>query len=113
MMEKSLKIQCACGQIIPDQTDYLPYKGYVIGDKDWFDLWNLIEDIIEGKTTLKTNDEKIMAVLRADPSRLAYECSGCGRLYLDDADHQLVEYLPQNSRYNRIFDRDVRKNQRD
>ena len=98
-----MKIRCVCGEIIPDQTDYLPYKAHVIGDKDYFDFLDAVDEAIESK---EENREKLcMNVRGAEPSRLAWECNTCGRLYLDDKRGNLVEYLPQNGKPNRVFDR--------
>lgn len=37
------KILCKCGNIIPDSTDYLSYKGYYIADQDYFDFLDKLE----------------------------------------------------------------------
>jgi hypothetical protein len=75
----------------------------VIGDKDYFDFLDTIEEAIE---SIDENKESLcMKIRRAEPNRLAWECNTCGRLYLDDKDGNLVEYLPQNGKANRIFDR--------
>lgn len=98
-----MKIKCTCGSIIPDNTDYLPHKAYIIGDKDWFDYHDRIDDAI---TSADDDKEKIMSeVHRAEPSRLAWECNSCGRLYLNNAEGLLVEYVSANNQPNRIFDR--------
>lgn len=98
-----MKIECKCGDYIPDTTDYLPYKAHIIGDKDYFDFLDSIDEAIESK---KKNRERLcMDVRSAVPSKLAWECSTCGRLYLDDKHGNLVSYLPENGKANRIFDR--------
>ena len=98
-----MNIECACGEIIPDQTDYLAYKAFIIGDKNYFDFLDSIDDALE--STEADKDGLCMKIRKAEPSRLAWECNACGRLYLDDAENKLVEYLPQNGKSNRIFDR--------
>jgi len=98
-----MKIKCTCGEIIFDQTDYLPYKSYIIGDKDYFDFHDKIDEAIQSK---EEDREKLsMDVRRAEKSRLAWECNTCGRLYLNDADGNLIEYRPENGKANRVFDR--------
>ena len=101
-----MKIKCTCGEIIPDQTDYLSYKAHIVGDKDYFDYLDVIDKAVESNEP--NREDLCMSVRRAEPSRLAWECRTCGRLYLNDADRNLVEYLPQNGKANRIFDR-IRK----
>lgn len=98
-----MKIQCACGEIIVDQTDYLSYKAYIIGDKDYFDFLDAIDDAIESTDTDK--GALCVKVRNAEQSRMAWECNSCGRLYFDDAEKNLVEYVPQNGKANRIFNR--------
>ncbi|WP_171209086.1 MULTISPECIES: hypothetical protein [unclassified Ruegeria] len=98
-----MKILCKCGTVIRDQTDYLPHKAYVIGDKDYFEFLDLVDAAILSKDE---NRERLLENVRgAEPSRLAWECNSCGRLFFDAKDGKLVEYLPQNSKANRIFDR--------
>jgi hypothetical protein len=98
-----MKIQCRCGNCIPDITDYLPFKAHIIGDKNYFDFMELVDEAIESK---ETNREKLcMEVRGAVPTRSAWECNSCGRIYLDDENYQLVEFVPQNGKPNRIFDR--------
>ncbi len=37
------KITCTCGHIIPDNTDYISYKGYLLADQDYDDFMDEIE----------------------------------------------------------------------
>jgi len=37
------KIECKCGKIIPDTTDFISYKGHLIADQDYFDFFDEIE----------------------------------------------------------------------
>ncbi|AZA98511.1 hypothetical protein EG359_02325 [Chryseobacterium joostei] len=38
------KIQCNCGQIIPDQSDFIKHKAHFVADQDYFDLLDEIEN---------------------------------------------------------------------
>ena len=99
-----MKIRCSCGELIVDQTDDLAHKAHIIGDKDYFDFLDTVDDAIE---QLSGNKQDLcMKIRRAEPSRPAWECSFCGRLYLNDKNGNLVEYIPQNGQANGIFDRD-------
>ena len=99
-----MKIRCECGTFIVDQTDFLSNKAHIIGDKDYFDYLNTIDGAIESQEQDRSG--LCHKIHRADPSRLAYECNHCGRLYLYDSSNELVAYLPENGKANRIFDRD-------
>jgi hypothetical protein len=46
---QTMKIKCTCGEVIPDQTDYLSYKAHIIGDKHYFDFLDTIDEAIERK----------------------------------------------------------------
>ncbi len=100
-----MKIGCECGAVIVDQTDYLANKGYIFGDKDWFNFWDIVDDAIENPSDKETREEAAMRVRKSQPTRLIWECRQCGRLYLDDQNHDLVQYVPANKKCNDILDR--------
>jgi len=35
---ETVKLQCRCGAVIRDQTDFISYKAYLVADEDWFDV---------------------------------------------------------------------------
>jgi hypothetical protein len=37
-----MKLRCLCGFVIYDQTDYLPYKSYVLPDQEYHDRFEHI-----------------------------------------------------------------------
>ncbi|MDE5578246.1 MAG: hypothetical protein K2J11_12775, partial [Oscillospiraceae bacterium] len=41
------KIICKCGNVLPDTTDRISYKGYIVPDKEYFDMLDLIDKMIE------------------------------------------------------------------
>ena len=41
------KIKCRCGNILPDITDRIWYKGYIISDMEIFDLFDFADEMIE------------------------------------------------------------------
>ena len=47
------KIICKCGNILSDSTDNLPYKGYIISDKERFKMYDLVDELIETDNTQK------------------------------------------------------------
>ncbi|MEH6727292.1 MAG: hypothetical protein V7703_14105, partial [Hyphomicrobiales bacterium] len=82
-----------------------PNKGHIFGDKDWFGFWDKIDDAIENPPKHETKQETVMRTRQGETSRLVWECHQCGRLYLEDQDHNLVEYRPANRKYNAILTR--------
>ena len=100
-----MKIECACGEKIHDTTEYLPNKGYVLGDKDNFKFWDAVDAAIESPLVGESPEATCVRLRRGNPSRLVWECLNCGRLYLDDVNHRLVEYVPASGAYNGILNR--------
>jgi len=95
-----MKIGCHCGAIIRDQTDDLPQKGHLIPDQEWFATYDAMDDevikplvagtLAEGKAFMLSR----MVIGRA--ALLVYQCSICGRLYIDDKDGKLHCYEPMD-----------------
>lgn len=100
-----MKIECECGTVIVDQTDGLPHKGHVFGDKDWFDFWDKIDAAIENPPLAENKQETVMRIRQSDMSRLVWECHQCGRLYLEDENHDLLQYVPANHKNNGVLNR--------
>lgn len=75
-----MKIRCACGEDVRDQTDFISYKARFIADMDW-------DDVFEGDV-----EERLRGW-----SRSMWQCSGCGRLYLDDHDGGLRCFVPESA----------------
>jgi len=92
-----LKFECLCGNIIVDQTDYLPYKGYLISDQDLFDLMDSVDHAIEksGPTSLD-KEQAIMDIrnLETQLMKIVYQCTQCKRLYINDNHNKLNEFIP-------------------
>jgi len=75
-----MKIYCHCGHIIPDITDFLPYKAHFIADQDW-------DDYNESYKNPWDYDSSMI--------RTCYQCTECGRLYFDGQDRQLICFVPE------------------
>lgn len=93
-----MKIQCSCGTIIPDQTDFLPYKARFIADEEWFDFWENIDRAI---VNLKEEKEKLLMNVRQSGIGKffnAYQCSKCGKLFIENRNHELQEFSPVESK---------------
>ena len=100
-----MKIDCSCGASIVDQTDYLPHKGHLIPDQEWFAVFDAIDaDIIDALASgrLSRSDAYQLAreiIRRA--SRLMYQCRSCGRLFIDDTERDLQSYVPATEETSR------------
>lgn len=77
-----MKIGCTCGAVIVDQTDYLANKGHLVADEDW-------EDFAESSRSLGGIDRSFV--------RHCYQCTSCGRLYVDDHDRRLLAFVPETT----------------
>ena len=94
-----MKIKCRCGEKIVDNTDYLPHKAYLIRDKDWFGFWDDIDNAIEnsGHST-KEKEAACMKLRLGNYARKIWQCSSCGRIYIDDEAGELHVYEPESSK---------------
>jgi hypothetical protein len=94
----AMKIECHCGTTIFDCTDDLPQKGHFIPDQEWFATYDAMDDeVIVPLTEGAIDREKAFHLSRrviSRASRLMYQCSVCGRLYIDDKDRVLHCYVP-------------------
>lgn len=80
-----MKIGCECGNVIVDQTDFLPYKGYIISDQDWFDLLDAIDFAVEKSGHSEKEKESALMKVRSlavTLSKEIYQCTACGRVYI-------------------------------
>ena len=71
-----MKIRCDCGALLPDSTDRVPYKAYVLPDQDWEDVTG------PGSGALRR-----AAVL--------YQCGECGRLLFSGTDGRVHHFAPE------------------
>jgi len=95
-----MKIGCYCGATIFDQTDDLPHKGHFIPDQEWFATYDGMDnEVIVPLTEGAIDMEKAFHLSRrviSRASRLMYQCSECGRLYMDDNSGVLHCYVPSD-----------------
>src|SRR5947208_1727106 len=95
-----MKLGCHCGATIFDHTDDLPQKGHLIPDQEWFATYDAMDDeVIVPLLDGKIDKEKAFRLSRgviSRASRLMYQCSACGRLYIDDKQGVLHCYLPSD-----------------
>ena len=99
-----MKISCDCGATINDQTDSLPQKGHLIPDQEWFPVCDGIDAMINDVAARRTNAETAAMQVRSilvTAARLAYQCRECGRLFVDDRQHQLHTFAPASTETSR------------
>jgi hypothetical protein len=103
-----MKIKCLCGELIVDNTDYLSYKGHIIADQDWFDVLAHIRKSIRTAAELaggaSAGDREQLDQVEAaasdhliHQSRGIWQCSGCGRICVDDGNRTLHWFNPADS----------------
>jgi hypothetical protein len=89
-----MKIRCDCGATIHDITDNQPWKAHFIADQDWDTFWDAIDEAIEKSGPSAAEKEAACMKLRyLTVTRMAWQCSACGRIYIDDQDHQLQQFV--------------------
>ncbi len=96
-----MKITCRCGELIHDTTDDLPQKGHLIPDQEWFATWDALDDelidpLLDGRLDRGAARALARHLLNRS-TRLLWQCSECGRLYLDDAEGRLHCYAPEDA----------------
>ena len=92
-----MKIECQCGETICDPTDSLPCKAHFIPDQDWFDLCDRVKAAVTPTGLSQVRTEAAFRELWtfiSNVSRLAWQCRECGRVYVDDRENVLREFLP-------------------
>ena len=98
-------IQCRCGHQIKDTTDNISYKARYISDQDWFDVLDNIDSSIQNS---EPNREKLIwdnQKYLLNKTKCIYQCMECGRLYIEDSNRELREFLPSVREYGDILHR--------
>lgn len=77
----------------------------MIPDKKWLELWDAIDAAIE--QTDNTPEAKEAACMHLRKTKFfspMWECSSCGKLYIDQPDGTTKTYSPDNQQFNKAFD---------
>lgn len=99
-----MKINCACRATISDQGDSLPQKAHLIPDQEWFPVCDGIDAMINEVASGRTNAAAAAMQVRKSligAARLAYQCRECGRLFVDDRQHQVHTFVPASTETSR------------
>ena len=102
-----MKIGCHCGATISDSTDYVPANGHLIRDQEWFNVYDggddeVVDSVAAGKMTAEDVYMKSRQII-SPRSRLMWQCSTCGRLYVDDINGELQCYVPEGAETEKQF----------
>jgi hypothetical protein len=100
-----VKIGCHCGEVIVDQTDDLPYKGHLVPDQEWYTNFDaldgeVIDPVVGGRLGNKAAYRAARLVISRS-ARLMWQCSACGRLYIEGLDEQLRCFVPEGEHPDR------------
>ena len=72
-----MNFYCKCGFLFHDNADCLYFKGRLIADQDWNNLWNYIDNGVKNGENPCDNIWKLFP-------RSMFQCPECGRLYMED-----------------------------
>ena len=98
-----VKIICRCGNILSDSTDNLPYKRYIISDKEQFKMYDFVDELIE---TDNTQRESLMMMFRKNVSigksyirlKEVYQCPQCGRILIENIPGQYYFFCQRKTK---------------
>lgn len=96
------KIICKCGNVLPDTTDRISYKGYLVPDNEYFDILDLIDKMIESKKT--DRKELVMTYRKNIRLKNIYQCYNCGRIMIETASGNFCTFLPEEHDNKNILD---------
>jgi hypothetical protein len=124
-----MKFMCTCGEVVFDQTDRVPHKAWLLRDQDderfgysvGAEVAAFIGAVREGTGAawLTANPqhgssssadadvvESIVLYSQRRYASVAYECTACGRVYVDrapDGAAGFVRYAPESGDHGRVF----------
>ncbi|MCB9896603.1 MAG: hypothetical protein H6825_01240 [Planctomycetes bacterium] len=91
-----MKITCTCGAQIVDSTDGHPNKAHLIADERWTGLLDALDDEVVAPLAAGRIGEDAAAMrlrtLVSHAQRLAWQCTACGRVWIEDPARTLHGY---------------------
>ncbi|WOO41139.1 hypothetical protein [Rubellicoccus peritrichatus] len=83
-----MKFLCTCGATICDGTDYLPYKAHMLPDVNYYDPFNIVDDMLdEIAAGRQISDADYMRLRQQFPrTRTMYQCRECGSVIIWNRD---------------------------
>ncbi len=105
-----MKIFCECGYVIYNNSDAISYKARFTANQDSSDLFDKIEEQIKKLVTnieyTASNKIDVDVLIEdtmtdvsetiSDYSRTIYQCSECGRLFIDNSQFHTHVFIPQD-----------------
>ena len=103
------KIKCRCGNILPDITDNIRYKGYIIYDMEQFELFDLADEMIESKNPQRealamTFRRNIGVGERYIRLKEMYQCPLCGRMIIETSPGEFCFFMPEEHHEKNLLD---------
>ncbi len=103
------KIKCRCGNILPDITDQIRYKGYIISDREIFDLFDFADEMIEsgdpGREALAMTFRRNVGVgEKYIRLKEMYQCPFCGRMIIEDNSGDFCFFAPEEHNEKNLLD---------
>lgn len=103
------KIICKCGQILSDSTDQLRYKGYIISDKEYFNMFDFADQLIESDCPQKDN---LAMTFRHNISvgnsyirlKEIFQCPLCGRIMIETMPGCFCFFTPEDDNKKNLLD---------
>ena len=94
-----MKFLCDCGYMFRDQTDDLPFKGYIYPDQSQEKLYEAINKIFasERPSDDVKFDEMINDIVSPKGIRTIYQCPECGTIYINEDKGKLSAFSPKSN----------------
>ncbi len=102
-----MKFQCSCGHVIRDQTDFIPYKGYLVPDQRFEEVWNCVESALDAAPPAGHMErDRFFGTLGDERIFIgAYQCTDCGRLYISDGENGFHIFAPEGHKTTNLFEK--------
>lgn len=104
-------IRCKCDYIIYDNTDYIPYKAHIISDKEKYDLFEMVSDLINSKYSNKEElVDEFYSKVGTIPEcvirlKTTFQCPQCGRIYIENKKgNEFCVFVPENHEEKNLYD---------
>jgi hypothetical protein len=91
-----MKFVCDCDATIRDNSDFHPHKAHYITDQELTILVEVADETIENPSFSKKDAINKILDFFSLARRSIYQCTLCGRIYLDDIEYHLQGFVPRN-----------------
>lgn len=93
-----MKFLCPCNYQFIDQTDDLPYKGYIYPDQSRETLYDAIDNIFDNKKPADELefDRMISDIVLPIGGRTIYQCPECGRIHIKEDNGRISSFAPES-----------------